>query len=625
MTSGRELGGSLGSWSLRLLVAGTALYAAAVSEHTVLCLALATLAVVPARLALPASTHLALSVLLGGLAFVWVARDLTGPPAQVALRLLPPFVLLGALAIAVFRLWLGHHRGDPGRITAAATLVAATALAALGPRSAFPLFVLPYLMLAFLTLRLLDPGRPSLLRMDRRNLAFTAATVALAATLTTGFAVGIPPLHARVEAAAVDYFGGRLGGAQSGFGRTIQLGELKGLMLSDETVLRVYGPHVDHLRGVVYQHYRGGIWAEALGSPRPIERFPRAQPATPPAARVERVMREDRIFVPLVVGDVHLPDGSARVDAFGVLTAPEEAPWDWVAFTPAAGERPPVALPSEDDLRVPEDIVDDLTALARAWTASATPGRGQLEALAAHLGDGYRYSLEHDATPGVDPVLDFLTTHKEGHCELFASSFALLARALGIPARVAAGFRVTERNEWTEHWVVRGRNAHAWVEAYVDDAWETFDPTPPAALAMMARRATGLSALWDAAGAAFAAAKAFVLERSVLDLGLVALALLAWLFRRELATLLRRRRPQVQVELRYSDPLACFEALSAGLAARGITRRPDEPLEALAERAAALGPEPRRLVLAYAALRYGGVGDAAGLATAVEAWQRTLE
>ena len=460
-------------------------------------------------------------------------------------------------------------------------------------------------------MRLLDPSRAPLGRLERRDLAFTALAALATAIVAAGLAAALPPLHARVEAAAIDLFGGRFGPQQSGFGRTVQLGDLAGLIQSDETVLRVYGPHVDHLRGAVYPHYRAGVWAEALQDPRRPRPFGKAAPATPPAVRVERVAREARIFVPLLAHDLRLPGGVARVDGFGVLGADEDAPWDWVAFTPGPGPRPEVAPPSEDDLTVPEEIAAPLAELARAWTASAAPGRPQLAALAARLDAGYRYRLEHHATPGVDPVLDFLTTHKEGHCEYFASSLALLARTLGIPARVIAGFRVTEKNGWAEHWVVRGRNAHAWVEAYVDGAWQTLDPTP----------AAGLAALWDALGAAFAAAKAFVLARSVLDLGLAALALLTWLFRRELATLLGRRRPPPpQPDLRYSDPLPCFERLTAALAARGVVRRPDEPLEALAERAAALGAEPRRLVLAYTALRYGGVGDAAGLAEAVNAW-----
>jgi transglutaminase-like putative cysteine protease len=612
------------SWLLRVLVAGTAAYAAAVSDHAAVCLALALLALVPARLPVPAAAHVALSALLGALAFLWVARDLSGPTAQAALRLLPPFSLLAGLSVATLRLWLGHHQGPPGKLTAAATLVAATALAALGPRPVFPWFAVPYGVLAFLTLRALDPGRPPLRQLGSRNLAFTVGAAAGAALLAAALAAGLPPLHGVVESAAVRYFGDRLGRLTTGFGRTIQLGDLEGLIQSDETVLRVYGPHVDHLRGVVYQHYRGGVWAEALGDPRRPQRFARTEPATPPAVRVVRVAREARIFVPLDAHTLHLPTGVARVDGFGVLSAPEDEAWDWVAFTPGPGPRPKSSPPGEDDLSLPEDLVAPLTALARAWTASVAPGRPQLAALAAHLDAGYRYRLEHHATPGVDPVLDFLTTQKEGHCEFFASALALLARSLGIPARVAAGYRVTEKNGWSDHWVVRGRNAHAWVEAWVDGAWDTWDPTPAAGLVgQMPRQATGLAALWDTLGAAYHAAKAFVLGRSILDLGLVALALLGWLFRRELTALVvRRRRPAPQADLRYSEPLACYQALCAALAAHGITRRPDEPLEALAERAGALGPEPRRLLLAYAALRYGGEGDAGALGEAVEAWRR---
>src|SRR5262249_24143660 len=84
----------------------------------------------------------------------------------------------------------------------------------------------------------------------------------------------------------------------------------------------------------------------------------------------------------------------------------------------------------------------------------------------------------------IDPVLDFLTTVKQGHCERFASALALTLRSQGIPTRVVKGFRGAE-SQGDGTYVVRQSHAHSWVEALVPAeavngrlAWLTLDPTP---------------------------------------------------------------------------------------------------------------------------------------------------
>src|SRR5450759_1834602 len=71
---------------------------------------------------------------------------------------------------------------------------------------------------------------------------------------------------------------------------------------------------------------------------------------------------------------------------------------------------------------------------------------------------------------------------REGHCTLFASAAALMLRARGIPTRVVGGFLCAERNPINDTWVMRERDAHAWVEAWDADAgrWFLVEATPPA-------------------------------------------------------------------------------------------------------------------------------------------------
>jgi len=96
----------------------------------------------------------------------------------------------------------------------------------------------------------------------------------------------------------------------------------------------------------------------------------------------------------------------------------------------------------------------------------------------------FEYSLNPETQlAGDEPLLYFLFTSKKGHCELFATSMAMLLRSLGIPARMVNGFVTTEWNPVSGHFIVRQENAHSWVEAWIQGyGWKTFDPTPPGAV-----------------------------------------------------------------------------------------------------------------------------------------------
>jgi transglutaminase-like putative cysteine protease len=81
---------------------------------------------------------------------------------------------------------------------------------------------------------------------------------------------------------------------------------------------------------------------------------------------------------------------------------------------------------------------------------------------------GYKYSLAPtQREPQLDPLEDFVSTHKEGHCEFFAGALALMLRSQGIPSRIVIGFKTDEWNALGQFYQVRQLHAHAWVEAYL--------------------------------------------------------------------------------------------------------------------------------------------------------------
>jgi transglutaminase-like putative cysteine protease len=89
----------------------------------------------------------------------------------------------------------------------------------------------------------------------------------------------------------------------------------------------------------------------------------------------------------------------------------------------------------------------------------------------------FAYTLKPSLTDGRGWLLQFLTTSRRGDCEQFAPAFAVLARLLGIPSRVAVGY--TGGTPTGNGWQVTTADAHAWPELYFPGAgWTRFEPTP---------------------------------------------------------------------------------------------------------------------------------------------------
>ena len=94
--------------------------------------------------------------------------------------------------------------------------------------------------------------------------------------------------------------------------------------------------------------------------------------------------------------------------------------------------------------------------------------------------DGFTYSHDIDAPPrGVDGVDHFLFETKTGYSDYFASSMTVMLRAVGVPARMAAGYAPGEWDPKEEVRVVRDQDSHGWTQVYFPDyGWIDFEPTP---------------------------------------------------------------------------------------------------------------------------------------------------
>jgi len=154
--------------------------------------------------------------------------------------------------------------------------------------------------------------------------------------------------------------------------------------------------------------------------------------------------------------------------------------------------------------RLPQGFNPRTLALARELRAAHGPGPeaapALLQAALQRLrSGGYSYTLE----PGVygrHSADEFWFDRRQGFCEHIASAFAVLMRAMDIPARVVTGYQGGETNPVDGLWTVRQRDAHAWTEVWLQgQGWVRVDPTgavSPARIGSLQRLqapATGLA------------------------------------------------------------------------------------------------------------------------------------
>jgi len=174
-----------------------------------------------------------------------------------------------------------------------------------------------------------------------------------------------------------------------------------------------------------------------------------------------------------------------RVEGFdlsGVLPDPAFAQ-RWNARTQISETSPGLQVRlslSEADARAVQHAVSEIIGTGTVTAGEFAQRTGEW------LRQNHRYSLSPEIPGGDgDPLVRWLTSRAQGHCELFAGAFVLLARSAGYPARVVTGFRGGTWNGYSNNFTIRNADAHAWAEIFdvAAGAWLRADPleTPRAA------------------------------------------------------------------------------------------------------------------------------------------------
>lgn len=357
---------------------------------------------------------------------------------------------------------------------------------------------------------------------EHRHLAFSLARITPA--LVVMIFAGAAALFFLMPRMSAGYLGGYSFGSDlsTGFSDRVQLGRIGQIQQSDAVVMHIQiegdksGQYELHWRGVALANFDGKNWSN------PHQRYELQResdgafalplfgqgifPAYGPkvqsgSAMPAHLIRYHVLLEPIGTNVFFLapwgrrvagPYRTLSVDAGGAIyeldnqrsVSEYEAESDIGRPSPAqlqaAGSTYPqfatayLQLPALDP-RIPR--------LAAQVSDTASNNYDKAVALEAYLRTHYGYTLQLLRSPVADPLANFLFERKQGHCEYFASSMAVMLRTLRIPSRVVNGFRSEEFNDVTGNYIVRAKNAHSWVEAYFPGyGWVTFDPTPGGAV-----------------------------------------------------------------------------------------------------------------------------------------------
>ncbi len=165
------------------------------------------------------------------------------------------------------------------------------------------------------------------------------------------------------------------------------------------------------------------------------------------------------------------------VDTYTILSrTPQPSAPELRASSPVTGTLPPeidgryLALPGS----VPKRVLD----LARDVAGDAQTRYDRALAIERYL-RAYAYTLDLPEPPaGRDLVDYFLFERQEGYCDYYASAMVVMARAVGIPARLASGYAQGRYDFDAGRWIVTEQEGHSWVEVYFDRyGWVEFEPT----------------------------------------------------------------------------------------------------------------------------------------------------
>jgi hypothetical protein len=291
------------------------------------------------------------------------------------------------------------------------------------------------------------------------------------------------------------------GGTTSGFSDVVDLGTVGPVRLDNRVVMRVELPQFDrrpsfpfYWRGTSFSRWDGQKWekgnveTQIPQGTRGRTTFPRGSGDTEVIHQIIMIepLGTDILFClhpPIEIrgrfshllvdqgGGIHLPSPPVGRYHYEVTSSIKPRKTSERGFT---------EKPNEVYLQLPENS-KAIVALAQEIVAGTATPQKKVRHVITYLQNNCAYSLNPKRDERFSLLEDFLLHTREGYCEHFATAAVLLLRVAGVPTRLVSGFSQGEWNHLGKYFMVRQRDAHTWIEAYLPDSgWTPFDPTPTA-------------------------------------------------------------------------------------------------------------------------------------------------
>jgi transglutaminase-like putative cysteine protease len=273
--------------------------------------------------------------------------------------------------------------------------------------------------------------------------------------------------------------------AESGLSDTMSPGDIDQLALSDDVAFRVRfeaatpPPQELYWRGPVLHDFDGRTWRRAYPS---SSNAPPLQPQGP-AYRYTVSLEPHQhtwIFALDWPSQWDLPSGFLTSDYTLVQRDRVSRPIEVSAtsYTRVQSSQPLSPLMRKRDTRLPPKRNPRALQLAQTLRDAHPDDADYIRAvLGMFTQQPFYYTLTPPKLAG-NSVDEFLFDTKRGFCEHYASAFAMLMRAAGIPARVVTGYQGGTFNRFAGYWILRQSDAHAWDEVWIDGrGWVRVDPT----------------------------------------------------------------------------------------------------------------------------------------------------
>ena len=273
----------------------------------------------------------------------------------------------------------------------------------------------------------------------------------------------------------------------------------------DATIESISGELPRYFRMAVYDTYDGSGWRRTAegresGGPSELDLSP-DWALTIPVTQTMRTLRGDvQQLYAAPQPDRFALDIEAEVAGGGqdVLTIESRVPleagesYTVVSRLPVADETSLREAGAREDpdwvrdryLGVPDTVPSRVLELAAEITAGAESRYDAARALEAWLRANITYKEQIPSPPSDRDRVDWvLFDQREGYCDYYSSSFVVMARAIGIPSRVSAGYNRGELQPESGAYRQRDDDAHTWPEVFFPGlGWVEFEPTASEAI-----------------------------------------------------------------------------------------------------------------------------------------------